>query len=142
MKHFPIIFLFFSGSEIPLNLNKNILDASMIFSLIFNDLVIFLTSSTSFFLRRPVSIKIQVNCFPIALLRIAATTEESTPPDNARITLFFATFCLVFSIRLFVILFAVHDFLQLHILLKLSSIFSLFLYESLRMELSPKYSFY
>ena len=98
----------------------------------FNDFVIFFTSFTSFFLRRPVSIKIHVNCFPIALLRIAATTEESTPPDSARITFSFTMSCLAFSTRLLLILLAVHDFLQPHILLKLSSIFFLFLYESLR----------
>ena len=49
--------------------------------------MIFFTSIVSFFLNNPVSMKIHDNCLPIALLNIAATTEESTPPDSASITL-------------------------------------------------------
>ena len=36
----------------------------------------------SFFRSRPLSTKMQVNCFPMALANNAATTEESTPPDR------------------------------------------------------------
>ena len=44
------------------------------------------TRSRSFFRSSPLSTKMHVNWFPMALCSSAATTEESTPPDKPQIT--------------------------------------------------------
>ena len=45
------------------------------------------TSSFSFLRSRPWSTNTQVSCLPMALASMAASTEESTPPDRAQSTL-------------------------------------------------------
>ena len=89
-----MILRFFSGSVIPRSARKNFLEESIIFKLIFKDLAMFSTSLTSFFLSKPVSIKMHVSCLPIDLLKIAATTDESTPPESAKMTLSLPTLSL------------------------------------------------
>ena len=80
----PIIFLFFSGSETPASLDKNLSSAFTLIRFISNwFLNICSTSSPSFLRSRPWSTNIHVSCFPIALCNRTAATEESTPPDKA-----------------------------------------------------------
>ena len=99
MNVLPMIFLFFSGSLTLCSLCRNNLEASTNLMLI---LKFFAKSSTTFLLSSfrisPLSMCIQCNCFPIALLTKTAATEESTPPLNAQITLSPLTICLISAI--------------------------------------------
>ena len=61
------------------------------------------TSSYSFFLKRPLFTKMQIKLEPIALSRSTEATDESTPPDNPRITfserISFCKFLIVISTK-------------------------------------------
>ena len=77
-----------------------------------------LTSFSSFCLKRPLLIKIQIRFFPIALLINAAATEESTPPDKPRITRSLPIWLLISLIVSEIIFFEFHVFLNLQIFIK------------------------
>ncbi|KAF5031752.1 hypothetical protein DSECCO2_624490 [anaerobic digester metagenome] len=85
----PIAFLFFSGSETPLNDSINLSPA--LTPMTFSPICLYesRTDSNSSFLKRPLSTNMQYRFFPIALLRRTAATVESTPPDKPNITLSF-----------------------------------------------------
>ena len=61
--------------------------------------------------------KIQVSCLPIALFNKVATTDESTPPDNAKITFSFLTLFCISLIKFLIMFVVVQDFLHLQILI-------------------------
>ena len=90
IKVLPIIFLFCSGSSTPFKCLKNTSSLSdlITFKFIFS-LNVFITSSASPFLRRPLSTKTHTNLLPIALFKRAAVTDESTPPERPSKTLLF-----------------------------------------------------
>ena len=87
MNSSPMIFLFFSGSVTPLSLLKKRSSAFILMKFIpKRPLKVSSTRSPSSFLRRPWSTKTHVRSLPMALLKSAAHTEESTPPERARRT--------------------------------------------------------
>ena len=93
----PIILRFCSGSATPASLSRKRSVASTYTRFAFNwFLNTSITFSDSPFLIRPWFTCTHTRLFPIALIRSAATTELSTPPDNARST-FLSPTCLRIS---------------------------------------------
>ena len=88
IKVLPIIFLFCSGSATPFKCLKKISSLSDLITFRFMfSLNVFITSSASPFLRRPLSTNTHTSLLPIASCKSAAVTEESTPPERPSKTL-------------------------------------------------------
>ena len=117
MNSLPIILRFCSGSDTPASLFKKRSLASILMRL--RDILrvnVSITPSASPLRKRPWSINMQYRFLPIALSNKAATTDESTPPDNASNTLSSPTCALISSICWFTKSFIVQLFSALAML--------------------------